>query len=85
VLVVLSVLVLVNSWRYVSQMIMLDRRSDNAGIPMAIPHGAVALGFTLIALISLWRLGKLVAGDPAERAADQPASPNDTPRVGEAS
>ena len=69
----LSCFVLVFSWKYVGQMLMLDRRSDNAGIPMWIPHGAVALGFTLIALISLWRLALLLAGDPAERAADLPA------------
>ena len=74
VVAVLACFVLTYSWKYVGQMFMLDRRSDNAGIPMWIPHGAVAVGFTLIALMSLWRLGRLLAGDPAERAADLPAT-----------
>jgi TRAP-type C4-dicarboxylate transport system permease small subunit len=47
--------VLVQSSGYVWQMYALDRKSDNAGIPMWIPHGAVALGFGLMALIALWR------------------------------
>ena len=51
----LSVFVLVHSADYAWQMFALDRRSDNAGIPMWIPHGAVAAGFGLIALIALWQ------------------------------
>jgi len=47
--------VLVQSSRYAWQMFALGRNSDNAGIPMWIPHGSVALGFGLIALIALWR------------------------------
>ncbi len=53
--VLLAGFVLVESSRYAMQMFALDRRSDNAGIPMWIPHGSVALGFGLIALIALWR------------------------------
>jgi len=52
---VLAGFVLVQSSNYAWQMLALDRRSDNAGIQMWIPHGAVALGFGLIALIALWR------------------------------
>ena len=50
----LSVFVMVQSSRYAAQMFILDRRSDNAGIPMWIPHGAVAVGFGLMALIVMW-------------------------------
>lgn len=52
---VLAGFVLVQSSNYAWQMLALDRKSDNAGIPMWVPHGAVALGFGLIALIALWR------------------------------
>jgi TRAP-type C4-dicarboxylate transport system permease small subunit len=44
------------SWLYVDLMIAVDRRSDAAGIPMALPHAAVAAGFALVALIALRRL-----------------------------
>jgi TRAP-type C4-dicarboxylate transport system permease small subunit len=47
--------VLVQSSSYAWQMHAMDRKSDNAGIPMWIPHAAVALGFGLLALIALWR------------------------------
>ncbi len=67
---VLACFVSVFSWKYVMQMLILDRRSDNAGIPMWLPHGAVALGFSLIALISLIRLVRLLTGDRDELAAD---------------
>ena len=40
---------------YATQMFRLGRLSDTADVPMWIPHGAVALGFGLIALIALWR------------------------------
>ena len=41
---------------YVRHMIAIDRRSDAAGLPMAVPHSAVLIGFALIALIALRRL-----------------------------
>jgi len=53
--VLLAGFVLVESSSYAWQIFALDRKSDNAGIPMWIPHGSVALGFGLIALIALWR------------------------------
>jgi TRAP-type C4-dicarboxylate transport system permease small subunit len=46
--------VIVQSWRYSAQMLAIGRTSDVGGIPMWIPHGAVALGFVLI-LISVFR------------------------------
>ena len=54
-IVLLAGFVLVHSSNYAWQMFALGRKSDNAGIPMWIPHGAVAIGFGLIALIALWR------------------------------
>jgi len=48
--------VLVHSSIYAWRMLSLGHLSDNAGIPMWIPHSAVAIGFGLIALIALWRL-----------------------------
>jgi TRAP-type transport system small permease protein len=49
---------LVHSWRYVEQMVLLERKSDVAAIPMWLPHSAVAAGFALITLIALWQLLK---------------------------
>jgi TRAP-type C4-dicarboxylate transport system permease small subunit len=43
------------SWNYTDQMIAIGRRSDNAGIPMWIPHSAVGVGFALILLVSILR------------------------------
>ena len=51
----LTVFVAWHSFQYVGQMMAIGRRSEAADIPMAIPHGAVALGFSLIALIALAR------------------------------
>ena len=53
--VALTGFVAVQSSHYAAQMLKLDRMSDNAGIPLWIPHAAVALGFGLIALIAAWR------------------------------
>jgi TRAP-type C4-dicarboxylate transport system permease small subunit len=41
------------SWDYTQQMLAIGRRSDNAGIPMWIPHSAVGAGFVLILLVAL--------------------------------
>ena len=43
----------VQSARYTWQMAALGRTSDVGGIPMWIPHSAVALGFALIAVVAL--------------------------------
>ena len=61
-IVLLAGFVLVHSSNYAWQMFALGRKSDNAGIPMWIPHGAVAVGFGLIALIALWRGALFVRG-----------------------
>lgn len=51
-LVALAGFVVVQSWRYSAQMFALGRTSDVGGIPMWLPHGAVALGFALILISS---------------------------------
>src|ERR1700755_1667497 len=55
-LIVLAGFVLSQSYFYASQMLKIGRASDMAGVPMWIPHGAVALGFALIMLIAAWHL-----------------------------
>ena len=52
-IVVLAAFTVVQSVRYTWQMAALGRTSDVGGIPMWIPHSAVALGFGLIAVVSL--------------------------------
>ena len=56
-MIVMSVLcgfVFVQARDYTSRMYDFGRVSDSAGVPMWIPHGALAVGFGLIFLISLW-------------------------------
>ena len=67
VLLVLACVVVWESAGYVRQMIAIGRQSDAAGIPMALPHAAVTIGFALIALIAAARLGRSAPGD-AERS-----------------
>ena len=52
-IVVLAAFVLYVSIGYVKQMAGLDARSQNAGIPMWIPHSAIVLGFGLIAALAV--------------------------------
>ena len=56
---VLALLVLYVSSSYVKQMAGLDARSQNAGIPMWIPHSAIVLGFGLIAVLSVLQIVQL--------------------------
>jgi TRAP-type C4-dicarboxylate transport system permease small subunit len=55
-LLVLAGFVVSQSYFYASQMLRIGRTSDMAGVPMWIPHGSVALGFSLIILVAAWRL-----------------------------
>jgi TRAP-type C4-dicarboxylate transport system permease small subunit len=55
-IVVLAGFVLWHSAGYTWQMLALGRKSDGGGIPMWIPHSAVAIGFGLIALIAVVQL-----------------------------
>jgi C4-dicarboxylate transporter DctQ subunit len=57
--VVLAGLVLYVASGYVHQMAGLDARSQNAGIPMWIPHSAIAIGFGLIAVLSVLQIVQL--------------------------
>ena len=51
--VLLAAFVLYVASGYVRQMAGLDARSQNAGIPMWIPHSAIVIGFGLIAVLSV--------------------------------
>lgn len=63
-LAALAGFVLSQSYFYASQMLRIGRASDMAGVPMWIPHGAVALGFGLILVIALWRIVAIVRRTP---------------------
>ena len=68
-LMVLAGFVLSQSYFYAAQMFRIGRTSDMAGIPMWIPHGAVALGFAFILLIACWRLITVMTRREPEQAA----------------
>lgn len=70
-ILLLAGFVLVQSTNYAWQMFTLDHKSDNAGIPMWIPHGAVAGGFGLMALISLWHGIRFACGKRQSALAPQ--------------
>ena len=63
--VALAGFVLWNSTYYAGQMYAIGRVSDMARVPMWIPHGVVALGFGLMAVIALLRLIEIVGGRSA--------------------
>ena len=62
VIVILATFVLWNSTYYAEQMFNIGRVSDMAQVPMWIPHGAVAVGFGLMALIACVRLAQILTG-----------------------
>ena len=45
------------SWTYVVKIFKLGSHSENAGIPMWMPHSVLAISFTLMTLVGLVRLG----------------------------
>jgi TRAP-type transport system small permease protein len=57
---VLAVFVSYVAYGYVTQMAGLDARSQNAGIPMWMPHSAIALGFGLIAVLTVLQIFHLL-------------------------
>jgi TRAP-type C4-dicarboxylate transport system permease small subunit len=61
-IVTLAGFVLWNSSYYAQQMFNIGRVSDMAQVPMWIPHGVVAAGFGLMALIACLRLVAILAG-----------------------
>jgi TRAP-type transport system small permease protein len=62
VIVILATFVLWNSTFYAEQMFSFGRVSDMGRVPMWIPHGAVAVGFGLMALIGCLRLVQILTG-----------------------
>jgi TRAP-type transport system small permease protein len=73
-LIALAGFVISQSFFYARQMLRIGRTSDMAGVPMWIPHSAVALGFALVLIFVLWRLIGIVRRSPQETASDQAAS-----------
>lgn len=53
--VVVGAVVVYASWQVVSMMARFGQKSTSTEIPMAIPHGAVTVGFTLIVIAILGR------------------------------
>jgi TRAP-type transport system small permease protein len=72
-LIALAGFVISQSFFYARQMLRIGRTSDMAGVPMWIPHGAVALGFALILIVVLWRLIGLARRSPQASAGDKAA------------
>ena len=72
-LATLAGFVLVQSSLYAQQMFRLGRTSDMAGVPMWIPHGAVAVGFALILIVTIWRLIGLARQSPQTTSEGQTA------------
>lgn len=68
-LIAIAGFVVSQSYYYASQMLRIGRTSDMAGVPMWIPHGAVALGFALILIVTVWRLIGIVR-QPTETASE---------------
>jgi len=66
VIVILASFVLWNSTYYAQQMFNFGRVSDMGRVPMWIPHGAVAVGFGLIAFVACLRLAQILTGHPAD-------------------
>ena len=63
-LIAIAGFVVSQSYFYAGQMLRIGRTSDMAGVPMWIPHGAVALGFALILIVTAWRLIGIVRRTP---------------------
>ena len=79
-MIVLCGFVFVESATYAYDMFRLGRLSDTADVPMWIPHGAVALGFGLIALIAIRRgLGALAGRRAAAEATVHSGARETTP------
>jgi TRAP-type C4-dicarboxylate transport system permease small subunit len=72
-LIAIAGFVLTQSFFYARQMLRIGRTSDMAGVPMWIPHGAVALGFALILIVTIWRLIGLVRRSPQTTSEGQAA------------
>jgi TRAP-type transport system small permease protein len=72
-LIAIAGFVLTQSFFYARQMLRIGRTSDMAGVPMWIPHGAVALGFALILIVTIWCLIGIARRSPQTRSEGQTA------------
>jgi TRAP-type C4-dicarboxylate transport system permease small subunit len=70
-LITLAGFVLTQSFFYARQMLRIGRTSDMAGIPMWIPHAAVALGFGLMLIVAVWGLIRMAQRVTARAAAGE--------------
>jgi TRAP-type C4-dicarboxylate transport system permease small subunit len=73
-LIAIAGFVVKQSFFYASQMLRIGRTSDMAGVPMWIPHGAVAVGFALILIVTVRRLIGIVRRTP-EKTSEGRAAP----------
>jgi TRAP-type C4-dicarboxylate transport system permease small subunit len=55
------------SWSIVGMHAQMGSVSPGAQIPRVIPHAALALGFSLTALVVAWRIRLYLRGAPGER------------------
>ena len=58
-ILVLAAIVLYGSTKYVTQRASIAARSQNAGIPMWLPHSAIVMGFGLIAVLAVLQIVQL--------------------------
>ena len=72
-LIAIAGFVLTQSFYYARQMLRIGRTSDMAGVPMWIPHGAVAAGFALILIVTVWRLIGMARRSPQTTSEGQAA------------
>jgi len=70
-LIAIASFVLTQSFYYARQMLRIGRTSDMAGVPMWIPHGAVAAGFALILIVTVWRLIGMARRSPQTTSEEQ--------------
>ena len=70
-LIAIAGFVLTQSFYYARQMLRIGRTSDMAGVPMWIPHGAVAAGFALILIVTVWRLIGMARRSPQTTSEEQ--------------
>jgi TRAP-type transport system small permease protein len=70
-LITIAGFVLTQSFYYARQMLRIGRTSDMAGVPMWIPHGAVAAGFALILIVTVWRLIGMARRPPQTTSEEQ--------------
>lgn len=77
IVVMLTGFVLFHALVYTLRIHEIGRTSDTARVPMWIPHGAVVIGFALIALAAVWILIRLIR--TGQLHSDGPAKPNGGP------